>query len=59
MLVAYLKFPFRSPFSLYVLKKKLGVNLLDPISASQIPFSEDYGSLTKMAKQQLCFADFR
>jgi len=58
LLLAYLKFLSRSAFSMYVLKKRFEVNLLDRIPVSQILLPEDHGNSTNMAKQQLCFAGF-
>lgn len=58
LLLAYLKFLSRSPFSMYVLKKRFEVNLLDLIPVSQILLSEEHGNLSNAGKQQLCFAGF-
>lgn len=56
LLLAHLKFLSRSPFSMYVLKKRLEVNLLDRIPVSQILLPEEHDNLTNTGKQQLCFA---
>jgi len=58
LLLAYLKFLSRSSFSMYVLKKRFEVNLLDRVPMSQILLSHDHGSLADIGKQQLCFAGF-
>lgn len=58
LLLAYLKFLSRSPFSMYALKKRFEVNLLDPTPMSQILLPDDYSNFSDMGKQQLCFAGF-
>jgi hypothetical protein len=58
LLLAYLKFLSRSSFSMYTLKKRFEVNLLDRIPMSQVLLSGDHGNLADIAKQQLCFAGF-
>jgi len=58
LFLAYLKFLSRSSFSMYALKKRFEVNLLDRIPMSQVLLSKDHGNLADMGKHQLCFAGF-